>query len=230
MLPSRDQLAELPLLHQRIIAVFVAALRLRLGLPLADAPSTCRLCHVVEADVHGHHTLCCLHLGMRTRAHDRLRNEVQALAKRSLLTPGGEARPFSTDPGARMDVVLVKEGVFHLLDTAIIFPLALQHRTHAATKSGGAATNYEAKKHQRYGPVIAREPNPAAFKLIPLVVDMFGAWGDAALPAITVLAHAWALRVDLPRSVAISLAFHRLNFTVIKAVASLATTNQRPRG
>lgn len=205
--------------------LFVAALRLRLGLPILETPSTCRLCNSSEADVFGHHSLACISGGLRTRAHNAIRDGVDALARSALLTPAREPRPFANSPQSRLDISVSRDGVLFLYDIALTFPLQQSSVQAAALEQGGAATKYEAIKRNKYLPLIAQEPRPADFKLVPLICDTFGAWGDSAAPALATIAHAWGLRSDLRPAIAMPLAMHRLNFVIIREVARIALAN-----
>ena len=80
-----------------------------------------------------------------------------------------------------------------LIDVAVINPLATANVDAATRQPGGAATAYELVKHQRYGAEVVAEAN-SRMVLTPMVVDMFGAWGDAAQEPLKIFANAYADR------------------------------------
>lgn len=201
--------------------VFVVAVRLRLGLPVAPEPMKCHLCHAKEADQLGRHALVCMNAGLRTRAHNRVRDEVFKIASEALLEPVREPRPFTKDTGSRVDVAFERNGVIQLFDVAVTSPFKPGAAARAAEVPGGAATAYEKVKEKFYGPKILAEPRPKDFCLVPLVVDSLGAWGASARPAISHLAAAGASRAGVAPAVAIALAVHRLSFTVAREVAKV---------
>ncbi|KAJ9453302.1 Retrotransposable element SLACS 132 kDa protein [Diplonema papillatum] len=211
-------------------AEFNVAVRMRLGLPLTAHVGKCRLCGDADADVMGDHSLCCMSGGLRTRAHTALRNEVAAVAREALLTPALEVQPF-TQPahtGLRLDVAYQRGGKLRLIDVAITFPLKPTggSRRKAAEGPGGAATAYEAVKRGKYTRAVEQEAPLLAMELVPIVVDTLGAWGDSAGPELRALISALHRRYDWESYPSLAqLVYHRLSFTVMRAVSRIAMAN-----
>ena len=103
------------------------------------------------------------------------------------------------------------------IDVAMVNPLGSNHTDFAAARPGGAATNYEAKKVERYGAKAAS----LGFKLVPLVVDSFGAWGDAALRFGERAAREYGILFGVHPSRAIPVLMAKWNVAVMNAVAEI---------
>ena len=58
----------------------------------------------------------------------------------------------------------------------------------ATTSAGGAATEYESIKRNKYNPYLQN------IEFVPMIVDTMGAWGEAAKPVIQDLVKAWKQR------------------------------------
>ena len=202
---------------------FLVAVRLRLGLPLDDVPHPCVLCKgKFEADTAGQHSLCCMGGGARSLLHSTLKQAVVRLASAALFGPRVETQPFASDPGARVDVDCSVGSERHLIDVAVVFPLQDSFVAAAAREPGGAATSYQQRKVQRYEHLLADVPSA---KLVPVVIDTFGAFGESALAWISRAAVLWGRRFGIHPSRAVPLAFQRINVAVMRAVAQLLQKN-----
>jgi hypothetical protein len=100
-----------------------------------------------------------------------------------MMAPTLEARVGSSAATANLRVdVLLRDGCEPFrgiaVDVSLVWPLQRAFVAAAASSPGGAATAAEAAKRLKYGPAC----EAAGLKLVPLVADMFGAWGASALP------------------------------------------------
>ena len=184
-------------------AQFRALVAFRHGLPVKESAGVCPLCCRECADAYGIHSLHCMAGGLRTLAHNDLRDAVAALASTALLGPAREQHPFPASPSSRMDVVLHRGfgARTALLDVAIT------HRD---------PTSYEVVKLAEYGHLV----DETSQLFVPLVCDVFGRWGDAARPALSVIAQAYASRCADGRAGRL-LFFATLNGVVMRWVARL---------
>ena len=199
---------------------FVALLRFRLALPLADrAPTHCGLCGAPgAADLYGAHAVACKG---KWSLHNSLRDSLFEIAGAALWRPRREVNVFPTDPGARIDLFFsfgdpASRNVV-VADVAVVSPLALANLHAAAASAGGAATKHEATKVLRYG-AAARA---AGIKLTPLCVDSLGAWGASALALLRRLARDWGREVDIHPARAIPLVMGALSARIAAGVATL---------
>ena len=207
-------------------AEFSALCKHRLGLPVTDRASTCRLCGKVEADTRGYHSLTCMGSGLRTRAHHALRDAIYEIAGTALLCPRKEGGPFAAQPSLRADVVLTGAGFGrpHAIDCAIVHPAQARFRAAASTTAAGAATAYEAVKRAKYGAFAAAEH----VKLVPAVVDVYGGFSTSFLELIRTLARPWGRRFDLAPCRSIPLVASRLNLVLMRSIARILLFNATP--
>ncbi|KAJ9442663.1 Retrotransposable element SLACS 132 kDa protein [Diplonema papillatum] len=207
---------------------FNVLVRQRLGLAVTAEERMCRLCDKNVADVFGDHSLTCMNVGLRTRAHTALRDEVAKLAREALLTPAVEAAPFSGEgfKGLRLDVMYQREERARMIDVAITFPLQPRRLKHAVEDPGGAATKYEDVKRRKYEEAVRTEQRLLRGILVPMVVDTFGAWGESARPELKAIVIALHRRHDWePFSAVSQKAYHRLSFVMARSVARLLLAN-----
>jgi len=210
---------------------FMAAIRLRLGLPLGPA-RPCVLClGRGVSDELGDHTLSCTAGGQKTLLHQSVLDEVFKLSEKAGAMPKREAHPFpGPDAGMRLDVVIRLPGsrdTAELCDVAITHALAAGHLAGAyATTPAGAATAYESVKTNKYAAAVARAQQLGQrIVLRPLVFDTFGALSTNCAVVIKQLAKLAGRRVGLAESTAVRNALHRLNFTVVLGTARVANMN-----
>ena len=202
----------------------VTALRLRLGLPVAQEEGPCRVCNRAVADRYGVHGMCCT--AMRSRVHNRARDIFVQHSARGLLAPRSEYRPFSSASyqSTRVDVWYERKNAERLLDFAVVCaqqPSDRRYADAAAKSAGGAADLYgELKKEAHYAPMLAAEPpdRAARMKVVPMV-DTFGAWGAAATTEIQAAARAISTREGLPYSASCQRVFQEQNVALIRSMA-----------
>lgn len=189
------------------------ALRIRLGLPLKETLSVCKLCGRHDSDVFGNHALSCMTGGGKSRAHNAIRDQLYTALSFALFSPSRENHCFGDNQ--RMDIVFQHGPTQFLVDVAMIHSALPQHAARAAETAGGACTHYEDVKVVEYGHRLL-----AHQKLVPFVVDSYGAYGKSCGPLLGLLAKAYAGRYG-DRS-GRALVFTRLNLAVTRAVATLA--------
>ena len=207
----------------------VTALRIRLGLPVSEAEGPCRICGVAVADRFGVHGMCCLAGGLRTRLHHGARDAHVRQCSRGLMAPRPEHRPFSSAAyqDTRVDVWYERKNAERLLDYAVTCaqqPSDRRYAAVAAKSAGGAADLYaEGKKLGHYAPMLLAEPpeRAARMKVVPMVVDTFGAWGTAATSELQATARAISSREGKPYSAVCQRLFHEHNFLLVRGVARL---------
>jgi hypothetical protein len=213
--------------------LFVVAIRLRLGEPLATEPLPCVLCKgKFQSDPLGDHTLSCMAAGAKTILHHSIVDEVMALANKAFAMPRREDRPFDGQfKNSRLDVVIRLPGdraKAKLCDVAVIHPMAAANIKHAGPAA--AATAYEKVKHGKYDAAVAalRQADPLggdSVELCPLVFDTLGGVSSTCVATIKQLALLWGDHAGLSPSTAVTNAFHRINFQLVQAVARLAAAN-----
>ena len=190
---------------------FFSLVAFRLGLPIRESSGLCPLCCRVCSDIYGVHALRCMSGGLRTLAHNDLRDAVAGLASSALLNPLREQHPFPQSPSSRIDVVLPRGfgEKTALLDVAI---------------TSGDPTAYEGIKRAEYGRFVA-----ASQLLIPLVCDVHGCWGSAAKSALSVVVRAFASRCADVRAGRLFF-FATLNGVVMRWVARLLLAGEAGAG
>ena len=164
----------------------------------------------------------CMKCGMRTRAHNALRDTLGGLCRDALLAPQLEAHPFTAAQNLRIDLMFGMSGVMNLVDVAITHPFRESNRSHAASTPGGAATAYEATKHSTYGKYV-REGFQV---LVPFVLDTYGALGATAIETARRIAPLYGRRLGLSSTVASRIVFGRLTTCVVRWMATIATLSQ----
>jgi hypothetical protein len=161
----------------------VTTARLRLGLPIYAADTDCCMCRQSSvSDNMGRHSLACMSGGFRTRLHHGARDDLVRLAAMALANPRTEAACFPDAPGRRCDLLLqghTHRGRACALDYACITHTDARLRTAAETQ-GGAATAYEATKRADYEALA----DSAGLHFVPMIQDIYGAWGQSAKPII----------------------------------------------
>ena len=176
----------------------------------------------------GDHTLCCI--SARTRLHNDIRDTFAGIARTAHLTPQTEHYPFST-PGYKnkhLDVAYARDDKVQLVDWAVTHPLQASGVSAAAEAPGGAATRYQKVKENKYLPAINAEPEHVrtSLRLVPMVIDTFGALGEMALAELhEVVSALQRHRADVPPSVAAQLAYHEVIFTAMRGIAKLLLAN-----
>ena len=101
------------------------------------------------------------------------------------------------------------------------YPLQRSLIAPAAAKPGGAATAAEAGKRAKYGAACAA----ANFKFVPIVMDMFGAWGASATPFLRMLAKRAGERDDLSPGEAVPIAMRVIGTILAGHIAEILMAN-----
>jgi hypothetical protein len=197
--------------------VFLAALRLHLGLPSFAASGRCPFCARTREDLNSH-VPDCMRGGGRQRAHSSIKQATFAAASAAQWAPRLETTPFVGSTGrADLDCLWLDERI--LGDTAIV-----SHGPHlqaACLEAGGAATQYEATKIATYGAAAAE--TDSAMVITPLVWDVFGAAGNSASRFISRTGLGAAHRFGLPPSRVIGLLRERLAARVVHGIAAIVS-------
>lgn len=217
-LPISDRLIK----HQWLDpSEFRACISLRFGQPVHPGSSmACTLCHGrMSADRFGIHSTLCLGSGLRTRAHHAFRNWVFYLASAANLHPQLEQRPFASRPDQRIDVLI--NATRQVVDTATISCFALVHVAPAAAFPAGACNAYEQTKIATYGVAATTD----GFKLIPAVVDCFGALSKSAITLIKGMIVKRADRHNASVAAALPAHFRDLSIIIQRAWAKLLLAN-----
>ena len=200
-------------------AEFRVLLRHRLGAPLRspDEATICSKCHNVypEGDIGGYHALTCSEAGARGRAHTLIVKSLFGHASQGLLNPHLEQHPFASAPTLRLDICFLHQGKNWLLDVAVTHALRPVCKTSARLSPGGASTQYEGVKRNKYGSFV----DLGSQKLCPMVVDTFGAWGVSAAEPLAVIGAAYAKRKN--SSIGRAEFRARLGGSVQRAIAAL---------
>ena len=124
-----------------------------------------------------------------------------------------------------MDIWYERKNAERLLDFAVVCALQPSDRRYAAAavkSAGGAADLYgECKKLEHYAPMLLAEPpeRAARMKVVPMVVDSFGAWGAAAVCELQATARAISSREGKPYLAVCQRVFHEHNFLLIRGMA-----------
>jgi len=197
-------------------AEFDVLARLRLGLPVAEAPTLCNNCNRAVADVGGHHALSCMFGPSKWAVHNGVRDALDGVAGACLWAPVKE--PALGSAKDRADILFRVRGPFGLravaADVAIIHEGA--HLAAALSSPGGACAAYERVKLARYG--AAAEAIGVTF--VPVVADSAGAWGPSALPLFRTMAGTLARRFDLSFGRSLHLLMARISSCLMRGLAA----------
>ena len=156
--------------------------------------------------------------GVRTRAHNRLRNTLAAICREALLDPSQEGHAFPAEPNRRADVCFWLTNQLHVIDLAITHPFRDPHtRAVASVIGGGAATLYEEVKNAKYASIVAK-----GAKFVPFVMDSYGALSQSATAVLKAIVPLYAQRLGISATVASRVIFGRLSCCVIRHMAAIA--------
>ena len=176
-------------------AVFVAEIRVRLGIAEAAADTWCPKCDAI-LDTHGYHAGMCMAGGERTLRHNALRDLVHSWAERGCLRPEREKaglllpqRPDDAASARRRpaDVFLPS---FLGRPTALDFAVTAPQRLDALGGSGNtsAAEAYGAYKRRHLDTADACAAQHVTF--LPMVIETTGAWAPEAAQALAHISRA----------------------------------------
>lgn len=202
--------------------VFTTAIRLRLGMVVReetkDRPLRCGLCHQHDVDPYGHSQLKCMKSGVRTRAHNLLRNALAAICRESLLDPSLEGHAFPAEPRRRADICFFLTNKYNVVDLAITHPFRDERTVAlASVVAGGAATLYEEVKQQKYAAIVTKGAH-----FVPFVMDTYGALSQTAVTTLKAIVPLYAQRLGITRTVASRIILGRLSCCVIRSMAAIA--------
>ena len=169
--------------------VFVAEVRVRLGVPDALTDEWCPRCDAV-LDRHSHHAAVCVAGGERTQRHNAVRDLVYT--RPGLLLP---QTPDDTSSARRRpaDVYLpALAGSPAALDFAVTAPQRQETIALASKKTGAAAAAYARHKEQHLDTANACRTQGITF--VPMVVETTGEWDAGASKVLKHIACAVAAR------------------------------------
>jgi hypothetical protein len=221
---GQDGFSASPWLTDAQMAIVAAK---RLGEPLYEEELPCQMCRGASvSDVHGEHSCACMGGGHRTRLHHGARDDFARLAAAALAQPRVESACFPGAPGRRCDILLngLRQGVRpSALDYACIGIATSAATTRQAAEGvGGAATAYEEVKRRSYGSL----PDESGVCLVPVIQEMLGAYGTAAVRLIKQLARRVADRTGTPRPVVLQRVRTTLMAAHYRRLATLLLLNQ----
>ena len=142
------------------------------------------------ADALGHHSSLCMAGGARMLAHHTIRNWLHTLASSASQYPRKEVCPFTSRPNLRVDLYLATTRI--AVDNALISVFSREHTALATTAPAAAADAYEQSKVDTYGASAATDN----IRLVPFVVDCFGATSKSCRPFLSVLIASRATRFN----------------------------------
>ncbi len=195
---------------------FRIALRLWLGLPVADGADTCPAC-ARKVDDLGTHALACTHAGTITLRHNALRDAVWFLCRAAGLRP-------EVEKSGLLPSTLYRPGDVYLpqypgggpariaLDLAVVSPLQRRFLADAGVISRAAAAAYSDTKAERHDCAAACRAHGIRF--VPLVTDAFGGWAPEAAAVIGDIARAQAARSGADPALTLAHAHEALSATL----------------
>ena len=158
---------------------FVMVARYRLGLPLYSQEGPCPSCHRYS-DAQGNHAMCCGSGGERISRHNHLRDHLHDTAGAAGLGPVREVRFLIPGQDSRPADVLLPHwsaGQDAALDVTVVNPCQAATVVGAAT-TAGHALNHAFERKMR-GAADACHQQGVTF--LPIVVESFGGWHEAAV-------------------------------------------------
>ena len=167
-----------------------------LGLPVFTDADACPHCSQT-LDIHGHHALICHAGGDVVTRHNRLRDSFADFCRRACLAPELErgCGLTSTKDRTRPADVLVPNWSLSrsaAFDLKVINPLNSNFLLGASMTSGYTAELGEKDKHSKNDiPCTER-----GWVCVPLVVEVFGGWGNEAQEALSRVAKKLAIRTS----------------------------------
>ena len=169
---------------------FVMVARYRLGLTLYSQEGPCPSCHRFS-DAQGNHAMCCGSGGERISRHNHLRDHLHDTAVAAGLGPVREVRFLIPGEDSRPADVLLPHwiaGQDAALDVTVVNPCQTATVIGAATTAGHALNHAYARKMR--GTADACQQQGVTF--LPIVVESFGGWHEAAVREVERLGAALA--------------------------------------
>ena len=169
---------------------FVMVARYRLGLPLDSQEGPCPACHRFS-DALGNHAMCCGSGGERIARHNHLRDHLHDTAAAAGLGPVREVRFLIPGQDSRPADVLLPHwiaGQDAAMDVTVVNPCQVATVVGAATTAGHALQHAYTRKVR--GSAEACQAQGVTF--LPIVVESFGGWHEAAVREVERLGAAMA--------------------------------------
>ena len=169
---------------------FIMVARYRLGLPLYSHEGPCPSCRRYS-DAHGNHAMCCGSGGERISRHNHLRDHLHDTAVAAGLGPVREVRFLIPGQDSRPADVLVPHwigGKDAALDITVVNPCQTATVVGAATTAGHSLNFAYTRKVRGAGEACQRQ----GVAFLPIVVESFGGWHEAAVREVERLGAALA--------------------------------------
>jgi len=196
-----------------------AALKHRLGLPLAEPHERCSYCGSV-LDVAGHHHLTCSRGSFVNPRHNKLRDGLFSLCAAAGMSPSKEEGGFDRDRTRPADVLVpsYKLGKSAAFDLTVVSPLTIDILSGAGAID--AVTRAASVKHEQND----EKCSALGWLCVPLAVDSYGQWCDEAHTAFMEIAIRLSNRTKVTVSRALSSIFNTLGVYLARhnAIAVLA--------
>ena len=187
-------------------------LKFWLGLPLDSPTDLCPFCSSA-LDAMGHHSLTCKHGGFVIARHNRLRDCLAHFCQIAGLAPEVEKGcNFDCKDRMRPADVLVPLSRPAAFDLKVINPLNSDSILEASMIPGSTAEKGERDKHLKNdGPC-----NERGWSCIPLVVEVYGGWGQEAVSMFVHLSKLLSLRQRQSRSAALNELYCHLSVVLMR--------------
>ena len=181
---------------------FVHLLRFWFGMRVYEEIHACPACDQAM-DVHGCHALSCKHLGSMTVRHNAIREVFMHYCTMANIKAVREAPGLLPDSAARPADVLLPPNRLHIpglssdrptcLDFAVTNTQQSKNLKRASEVTAAVADDYgKSVKVKTYMEVC----NANGLDFVPMVVEVFGVWGSAAVPVIDFISKAIANNKD----------------------------------
>jgi len=176
---------------------FTVLLRFWLGLPIYEAEHACPGCGQAMGR-YGGHALSCKHMGTMTTRHNAIREVFMHYCKLANIKAVREAPGLLPDSAARpADILLPNQLIIPglssdlptCLDFAVTNTQQPKNLKRAGEVSATAADDYATSVKI---PTYRNECKANGLDFVPMVVEVFGAWGSAAKPVIDFISKAVA--------------------------------------
>ena len=187
-----------------------------LGLPLSTDADACPHCSQA-LDIHGHHALICRSGGDVVTRHNRLRDCFADFCCKACLAPEierGNGLTSTKDRTRPADVLVPNWSLSRsaAFDLKVINPLNSNFLLGASMTSGYTAELGEQDKHAKNDiPCTAR-----GWVCVPLVVEVFGGWGNEAQEALSRVAKKLAIRTSRFWPEVLASIYCRLGITLMR--------------
>ena len=186
-----------------------------LGLPLTPDGTPCPLCHH-NMDAWGHYMLTCHSGGDMITRHNLLRDCITDFCNKACLSPQIEKGSgiLPKDQSRPADILVPNWSLSRpaAFDINVINPLNLQFLQEAAQTCGHAAEMGEESKHSANDEACALR----GWSCIPLVVEVFGGWGNEAIDVLTKLSKKMATQLCRPLIEVTSTIYSRLSLILMR--------------